>query len=375
MSSGTRSIMFLPTTSDCTRPACISGDDRYSSSVPSQRARNETKPNGAAVNPTPSGVAIAPAALHVSEIGTSTGELERPRVGTRPTDEEAVSRTLVRPPQSVWLSKRADRFPSPSPNCGSLPVNDGDRRGAMKELASSGRGGHEFLERVRWRRSEGGAEQAVLGGRPVEEKRRHPVPTVASQSGSPDRVRSVDLAESRAGFPARCRRRGCGRFRFLPRSSSPRTMAGTSRRWPVEHRVSGVRGGGQPRALSPEPRSVSVISSTRTVGRPSRSYPACLTQHPLTDWDDAAGCFGNRDEHVRHHETTCRVLPTQQRLEPDHLAGLQFDDRLIDKVELLIGQMLRRGRTPGPVARPRLPASRDRRPPRSTCRSSLPDTW
>lgn len=39
----------------------------------------------------------------------------------------------------------------------------------MKELASSGRGGHEFLERVRWRRSEGGAEQAVRGGRPVEE--------------------------------------------------------------------------------------------------------------------------------------------------------------------------------------------------------------
>lgn len=111
-----------------------------SSSVPSQRARNETKPNGAAVDPTPSGVAIAPITLHVPEIGTSTGELERPRVGTRPTDEEAVSRTLVRPAQSVWLSKRADRFPSPSPNCGSLPVNDGDRLGVMKELASSGRG-------------------------------------------------------------------------------------------------------------------------------------------------------------------------------------------------------------------------------------------
>lgn len=32
------------------------------------------------------------------------------------------------------------------------------------------------------------------------------------------------------------------------------------------------------------------------------------------------------------------MLPTQQRLEPDHRARLQFDDRLIDKVELLIGQ-------------------------------------
>lgn len=76
----------------------------------------------------------------------------------------------------------------------------------------------------------------------------------------------------------------------------------------------------------------------RTDGRPPRSYPACLTEHPLTDWDDAAGCFGNRDEHVRHHKTTCRMLPTQQRLEPDHRARLQFDDRLIVKVELLIGQ-------------------------------------
>ena len=45
--------------------------------------------------------------------------------------------------------------------------------------------------------------------------------------------------------------------------------------------------------------------------------------------------LGDRDEHVRRDEAALRVVPADQRLEPDQLLGPGVDQRLEDKVELL----------------------------------------
>ena len=54
-----------------------------------------------------------------------------------------------------------------------------------------------------------------------------------------------------------------------------------------------------------------------------------LFQRPGSERDDQSGLLGQRDELHRRNESPLRVLPTDQRLEPEQCAGVERDHRLV----------------------------------------------
>src|SRR5687768_6609983 len=68
---------------------------------------------------------------------------------------------------------------------------------------------------------------------------------------------------------------------------------------------------------------------------PSSGLKACLLQHPAADADDHPGFFHHRYEVVGHHETSCGVLPTQQRFDAVDSRRAKIEDRLIHEEEFV----------------------------------------
>src|SRR5207253_6044235 len=59
-----------------------------------------------------------------------------------------------------------------------------------------------------------------------------------------------------------------------------------------------------------------------------------FAQHPLSYWDDQARFFGNGDKLRWRDQPALRVLPADQRLEPNYLAGVEPHLRLVIKLKL-----------------------------------------
>src|SRR5205085_10138248 len=58
-------------------------------------------------------------------------------------------------------------------------------------------------------------------------------------------------------------------------------------------------------------------------------------QHPLADRDDAADLLRKRDEMLRLDESEARLVPANQRFEPDDLSRRDFHLRLVIELEFL----------------------------------------
>ena len=56
---------------------------------------------------------------------------------------------------------------------------------------------------------------------------------------------------------------------------------------------------------------------------------AGLIEHPLADADDLAGLFGHRDELRRRDQPALPVLPADEGLHADHVAGRELDFGLV----------------------------------------------
>ncbi|MNP62515.1 hypothetical protein D3C76_1578040 [compost metagenome] len=63
-----------------------------------------------------------------------------------------------------------------------------------------------------------------------------------------------------------------------------------------------------------------------------------IMQHPVSNRDDQAGLFGNRNEFRRRNEPVFRVLPAQQRLKADCNVHQRVPFRLIDNNKFRAGQ-------------------------------------
>ena len=70
-------------------------------------------------------------------------------------------------------------------------------------------------------------------------------------------------------------------------------------------------------------------------GRPGRRILARGAGHPRSDGHDQPRLLRQGDEIGRRHQAARRVLPAQQRLERDDLAGPQADEGLVEHPELL----------------------------------------
>ncbi len=61
-----------------------------------------------------------------------------------------------------------------------------------------------------------------------------------------------------------------------------------------------------------------------------------LANDPAADRNDQSAFFQQRDEGVGRHQTIARVVPPQQRLDPDHPIVGKLDDRLVMQHELAV---------------------------------------
>ena len=68
---------------------------------------------------------------------------------------------------------------------------------------------------------------------------------------------------------------------------------------------------------------------------PFHDLPAGLLDHPLADRHDAAAGLRDRDEGARQHQAAGRMVPADQRLQPDDRSGFRSDLRLIVQLELV----------------------------------------
>ena len=95
----------------------------------------------------------------------------------------------------------------------------------------------------------------------------------------------------------------------------------------------------------------------RVGGGPRHRLPAGLLEHPAADGHDEPGLLEQRQEVVREQHAgvgRAGVLPAQQRLDPDQLAGVDPQDRLVVQEELVVVERrLEAGLVdPGAVAAP-----------------------
>lgn len=74
----------------------------------------------------------------------------------------------------------------------------------------------------------------------------------------------------------------------------------------------------------------------RYPGQPLAHLPAGLDEHPLANGNDQAGLFRQANEAVRQQQALLRVLPAQQGLGPDRLAGTGVELGLVVQAELTL---------------------------------------
>src|ERR1700719_138487 len=67
---------------------------------------------------------------------------------------------------------------------------------------------------------------------------------------------------------------------------------------------------------------------------PPLELAATLLEHPMSERDDCPCPLRDRDENRRHDEAARRVVPANQRLQPDDSARVDFHQRLIIELEL-----------------------------------------
>lgn len=82
------------------------------------------------------------------------------------------------------------------------------------------------------------------------------------------------------------------------------------------------------------------VRSARPFGPPAHRSQR-LAQHPVPDFDDAAGTLGHRDELRRRDRSPLRMLPAQQRLGSDDAAIPQTELRLVQQPQLTARHRLR----------------------------------
>ena len=68
---------------------------------------------------------------------------------------------------------------------------------------------------------------------------------------------------------------------------------------------------------------------------PGKDILACLFQHPFADRDYKTGFLGYRKKHIRRQNPLLRMLPAQQRLNPDYPAVDKIQYRLIVEKKFL----------------------------------------
>ena len=68
---------------------------------------------------------------------------------------------------------------------------------------------------------------------------------------------------------------------------------------------------------------------------PAPRLAAGRFQHPAPDRDDQPGLLGERNERQRRDEAARRVLPADERLEPDDPVGSEVHDRLVVEPQLV----------------------------------------
>ena len=72
------------------------------------------------------------------------------------------------------------------------------------------------------------------------------------------------------------------------------------------------------------------------VRRPARRIGTGAVQHPAANRDDQASLLGDGDELGRRNAAAFGVVPAQERLEPDDVAGANRKERLVMECELVI---------------------------------------
>ena len=75
---------------------------------------------------------------------------------------------------------------------------------------------------------------------------------------------------------------------------------------------------------------------------PGRALAASLAEHPLADLHDQAGLFEQRDEVVGLDDTARGAAPADQRLHSGRAHVLQVERGLVDEVELVVLEAMRR---------------------------------
>ena len=80
-----------------------------------------------------------------------------------------------------------------------------------------------------------------------------------------------------------------------------------------------------------------MLSATVIGSGQRRRGAAGFVDHPFADRRHQPAFLGDRDEHVGRDEAALRMVPADQRFEPDQLLGLGVDQRLEDEMELLRG--------------------------------------
>ena len=95
---------------------------------------------------------------------------------------------------------------------------------------------------------------------------------------------------------------------------------------------------------------------------PRRGLPARLAEHPPADLGDQPGLLEHRDELVRADDAARRVVPAQQRLHAVHVHRVEVEERLVQQVELAVGERgLQVHLQPEPVDHRRLHLGREQR--------------
>ena len=72
-------------------------------------------------------------------------------------------------------------------------------------------------------------------------------------------------------------------------------------------------------------------------GQPAASGQA-VCMHPVAEFVDQAGVFGERDEFRRRNHAAFGMAPAQQRLAAGHLVAREIEQRLVVDFEAAIGQ-------------------------------------
>ena len=97
-------------------------------------------------------------------------------------------------------------------------------------------------------------------------------------------------------------------------------------------------------AMSPACRSRTLTLTAARTGRPAARQRGelgdHLVEHPAGQQPHHRGLLGDPDQLLRADQAAVRVLPAQQRLDADHLAGRDGDLRLVEERDPVVGAVV-----------------------------------